>query len=141
MSFLGAIPTPQPTRPPTQITYTGDPAHESAVRQAAQQFEYPGDTWHVTVLTPQQYQEWQRHLPPEHQGINDGAFSLLGTDRTYLSQDWIQKHPNDIAAKLAHEMGHITQNSHDENVANKWAAGWLADQRRAEALRQFKGNK
>jgi hypothetical protein len=114
MSFLG-LPSPQVAPPPPQITAP------DRIKNVAQTLGYDKD-WIIQPLNNQQWEEWRRHVPDS--SVTDGAFSLLGTGRTYLQQSWLDKHPNDddLQKKLAHELGHMTLNTVDESKANKWAS-------------------
>lgn len=96
------------------ITVSGNQQLAAAVRQAAESLRAPLPMWNIVILDDAQWATWSKIR--KLRSTTD-AFSILGTDRTYL------KEAAAISPKLrnilGHELGHLLTQSTNEEVAEQ----------------------
>lgn len=112
-----------PTQQP--VTVSGNKNYTERIQKIAGGLNHPLTTpWTIVVLDKDQWNTWAKQNP--NASKTDGAFSLLGSGRTFISQDWLAKWPDErLRRNLAHELGHLKTNSNKELDANKWADEYL----------------
>ena len=112
------------TQAPKRLIVAGNKEYAPRVQKIAEGFDHKLPNWSIVILDHDQWTNWSKKNP--NASVTDGAFSLLGTGRTFISQDWLTQWPDErLQRNLAHELGHLTTGSDKEEVADKWADDYL----------------
>jgi hypothetical protein len=131
MFFPLPLAMPQEVQPQTEQTLAprktfvaGSKIYVPRVQKIADSFKHQLPSWTIVILDDKQWRSWADKNP--HASITDGAFSLHDSGRTFISQDWLSKWPDErVKRNLAHELGHLTTKSGKEEDADKWADAYL----------------
>lgn len=92
-----------------------------------------GPGWSIHIVSPGQWQGMQQTGIRTDQSHMPYAYSDLKSRVTYLRGDILRDpklSPETVQRILAHELGHITLNTSDENKADKWARTYLKSRKR-----------
>lgn len=114
-----STPAPVSTALP-RLLVGGNSVYTPRVQKIAESLNHQLPNWTIMILDDNQWKDWSKHNP--NASVTDGAFSILGTNRTFISQGWLSKWPDErLQRNLAHELGHLTLNTHEEEKADKFA--------------------
>jgi hypothetical protein len=120
-ALLGGM-MPQAVAPQERATISAPKEHMQTLRDLTNNMPI-GTGWTVRVIPANQ---WRAPQAPPESNHPPHAYSDLRNRTTYLRGDVFHDLPErDIQRILAHELGHLTLNTSNEEAANKWSDMWM----------------
>jgi hypothetical protein len=128
-----------PQSAPSTVNVSGNKELVPLVYNMTSQFPSfnTGNKWAVFIVPdPEWDSQIRRHNLDKNIYTSAGsqplmAYSDLGSRVTYVKETGVRTlHPESLEKILAHEYGHLSLNTTDENKANKYVSDWLKQKAR-----------